>query len=647
MDNDFLKLLANKFPNAKAATSEIINLRAILALPKGTEYFLSDLHGEHEAFIHMIQSASGIIKSKIDELFEGKLTEKERYDLAALIYNPKAEIKRRQKQSDYYEWCYKSIYNMIDVCRSVSTKYTRSKVRNLLARDYAYILDELLHADDEANRAHYYKEIITAVMDSDEREDFICEMADTASRLAVDKLHIVGDIYDRGAHPDTIMDYLMKFHDVDLQWGNHDIIWMGAAAGHWASICNVLRMNISYNNFDMLEDGYGINLRVLSEFAQKVYGDDPCEYFKPKRFDLNRFDPVDDLLAARMHKAIAICQFKIEGQRIEAHPEYELDHRLLLDKIDFKKGTVDIQGKIYEMRDSNLPTVDTENPYQLTKEEYSMMKAISLSFKRSKQLQKHIGFLFSHGSLYSVQNKNLMYHGCIPMDENGDFIECTLNNHTSKGKAYMDYLDEQIRKAYYRAKDSEETGYSGDLMWYLWLGSKSPLFGKDQMTTFERLFIEDETTHKENTVPYYRLINDRKHCESILKEFGLNPGTGHIINGHVPVKIKDGESPVKGDGKLIIIDGGIAKSYQKKTGIAGYTFIYNSRFMALAEHKPYSPLQDDGTQEFIAPEIKVLEELPERIMVADTEYGKKIKLQIRQLRALVEAFKRGEISEEK
>jgi len=472
-------------------------------------------------------------------------------------------------------------------------------------------------------------------------------MADTASRLAVDKLHIVGDIYDRGAHPDTIMDYLMKFHDVDLQWGNHDIIWMGAAAGHWASICNVLRMNISYNNFDMLEDGYGINLRVLSEFAQKVYGDDPCEYFKPKRFDLNRFDPVDDLLAARMHKAIAICQFKIEGQRIEAHPEYELDHRLLLDKIDFKKGTVDIQGKIYEMRDSNLPTVDTENPYQLTKEEYSMMKAISLSFKRSKQLQKHIGFLFSHGSLYSVQNKNLMYHGCIPMDENGDFIECTLNNHTSKGKAYMDYLDEQIRKAYYRAKDSEETGYSGDLMWYLWLGSKSPLFGKDQMTTFERLFIEDETTHKENTVPYYRLIKDRKHCESILKEFGLNPGTGHIINGHVPVKIKDGESPVKGDGKLIIIDGGIAKSYQKKTGIAGYTFIYNSRFMALAEHKPYSPLQDDGTQEFIAPEIKVLEELPERIMVADTEYGKKIKLQIRQLRALVEAFKRGEISEEK
>lgn len=647
MDNDFLKLLAHKFPNIKAATAEIINLRAILALPKGTEYFLSDLHGEHEAFIHMVQSASGIIKSKIDELFEDKLTDEERYHLAALIYNPKAEIKRRKNNDvkEYDRWCYRSIYNMIEVCRSVSTKYTRSKVRKLLARDYAYILDELLHADDEANRAHYYKEIITAIMDSDEREDFICEMADTASRLAVDKLHIVGDIFDRGAHPDAIMEYLMKFHDVDFQWGNHDIVWMGAAAGHWASICNVLRMNISYNNFDMLEDGYGINLRVLSEFAQKVYGDDPCEHFKPKRFDVNRFDPVDDVLAARMHKAIAICQFKLEGQRIMAHPEYDLDHRLLLDKIDHENGTVNIQGKIYEMRDTNLPTIDPKNPYELTDEEYSMMKAISLSFKRSKTLHRHIGFLFSHGALYSVQNKNLMYHGCIPMDENGKFIECTFQGKTYKGKAYMDYLDDRIRKAYYKASDSEEKGYSGDLIWYLWLGAKSPLFGKDQMTTFERLFIEDKATHKENTVPYYRLIKERKHCESILKEFGLDPRTGHIINGHVPVKIKDGESPVKGDGKLIIIDGGIAKSYQKKTGIAGYTFIYNSRFMALAEHKPYMPLKEDGTQEFISPEINVLEVLPERIMVADTEAGKILEVQIKQLRALVEAFKSGKVSE--
>lgn len=646
MDRDFLKLLAKQFPTLKAATAEIINLRAILALPKGTEYFLSDLHGEHEAFIHIVQSASGIIKSKIDELFEDKLTEIERYDLAALIYNPKAEIKRRKKnEEDYDRWCYISIYNMIEVCRSVSTKYTRSKVRNLLARDYAYILDELLHADDEANRAHYYKEIITAVMESDEREDFICEMADTASRLAVDKLHIVGDIFDRGAHPDDIMEYLMKFHDVDFQWGNHDIIWMGAAAGHWASICNVLRMNISYNNFDMLEDGYGINLRVISEFAQKVYGDDPCEYFKPKRFDVNRFDPVNDILAARMHKAIAICQFKIEGQRIKAHPEYQLEHRLLFDKIDWDNGTISIKGKTYELRDTNMPTVDPRDPYKLTDDEYAMMKAISLSFKRSKQLQKHISFLFSHGSLYSIQNNNLMYHGCIPMNEKGEFIECTLNSHTSKGKAYMDYLDEQIRKAYYRAKDSEETGYSGDLMWYLWLGAKSPLFGKDQITTFERLFIEDKKTHKENTVPYYKLINEKRHCESILEEFGLNPETGHIINGHVPVKIKDGESPVKGEGKLIIIDGGIAKSYQKKTGIAGYTFIYNSRFMALAQHKPYMPLKEDGTQEFISPEIKVLEVLPERIMVSDTEYGKEIKIKINQLRALVNAFRNGEISE--
>jgi len=646
MDKNFLELLAEKFPNRMAATAEIINLRAILALPKGTEYFLSDLHGEHEAFIHMVKSASGVIKAKIDEAFDDELTEEECNELASLIYNPEAEIKRRKKsEQDFDRWCYIAIYRMLQVCRSVSTKYTRSKVRKALPKYFGYAMDELLHADDEENRTHYYDEIFQSIIESGMSEEFICEMARTISKLAVDKLHIIGDVFDRGAHPDMIMDYLMQFHDVDFQWGNHDIVWMAAAGGHRASICNMLRMNISYNNFDMLEIGYGINLRALATFAQNVYGDDPCDAFKLKVLDENKYDPVDELLGARMHKAIAICQFKIEGQIIKRHPEFELDNRLLLDKIDFEKGTVEIKGKTYELRDKNLPTVDPEDPYKLTAEEEQLMKALEASIKRSKDLQRHIRFMFSHGSLYKVSNGNLFYHGCIPMNEDGSFTDVTLGGRTYSGKEYMDYLDTQIRAAYYKTDDLEETGEPGDLVWYLWLGAKSPLFGKDQMTTFERLFIADKSTHKENTVPYYSLIKERIHCETILEEFGVDPETGRILNGHVPVKIKDGESPIKGEGKLFVIDGGISKAYQKTTGIAGYTFIYNSRLMALAEHKPYSPLMEDGTQEFFPPKIKTVRVLPKRILVGDTEQGEVLKREIKVLRALNRAFEGGNIKE--
>ena len=646
MDKNFLELLAEKFPNRMAATAEIINLRAILALPKGTEYFLSDLHGEHEAFIHMIKSASGVIKAKIDEVFDDELSEDDCNELASLIYNPSAEIKRRKNvEEDYDRWCYIAIYRLLQVCKAVSTKYTRSKVRKALPKYFGYAMDELLHADDEENRTHYYDEIFQSIIESGMTEEFICEMAETISKLAVDKLHIIGDVFDRGAHPDDIMEYLMEFHDVDFQWGNHDIVWMAAAAGHRASICNMLRMNISYNNFDMLEIGYGINLRALATFAQSVYGDDPCEFFKVKVLDENKYDPVDEMLAARMHKAIAICQFKIEGQRIMAHPDFELDHRLLLDKIDYDKGTIDINGKTYELRDKNFPTIDPSDPYRLTDEEEQLMKALEASIKRSKDLQKHIRFMFSHGSLYKVSNGNLFYHGCIPMDEDGSFTEVHLGGKTYSGKEYMDYLDQQIRAAYYKTDDLEETGEPGDLVWYMWLGPKSPLFGKDQMTTFERLFIADKATHKEHTVPYYSLIKERIHCETILEEFGLDPDTGRILNGHVPVKIKDGESPIKGEGKLFVIDGGISKAYQKTTGIAGYTFIYNSRLMALAEHKPYSPLKEDGSQDFYPPQIKTVRVLPKRILVSDTEQGDVLKKEIMVLRALNRAFISGSIKE--
>ncbi len=645
-DRQYLELLAKKFPNRKAVTSELINLRAILSLPKGTEYFFSDLHGEYEAFRHMLQSASGVIHSKIDEEFGHDLSHAERREIESLIYDAPAEIERRKlAEANYDQWCFMSIYRLVVICRSVSTKYTRSHVRRRLPQNWGYIIDELLHADDEDNRSFYYNEIIRSIVDSDFTEDFIIELADAISTLAVDQLHIIGDIWDRGAHPDYIMEYLMKMDNIDFQWGNHDVVWMGAAIGNWACITNVLRMNISYNNFDMLEVGYGINLRALSSFAQEVYKDDPCTHFRPKIFDESKFDPVDADLAAKMNKAISVCQFKVEGRVIHDHPEYEMENRLFLDKINFEKGTVLRQGIEYPLRDTNFPTIDPEHPYELTPGEEKLLSALDASFKRSRLLQKHIRFLFSHGALYKVINNNLMYHGCIPMDEQGNMQECPINGHILKGRAYMDYLDDQIRKEYFAPETSDETGRAGDLMWYLWLSKCSPLFGKDQMTTFERLFIADKATHKERTVPYYRLIKERKHCETILKEFGIDPSVGHILCGHVPVKIKDGESPRKGGGKLFIIDGGISKAYQKSTGIAGYTFIYNSRFMALAEHKPYSPKEPDGTQKFHAPLIRTVEVLPQRRTIRDTDQGRLIEAEMEGLRELAQAYRNGSMRE--
>ncbi|WP_425755405.1 fructose-1,6-bisphosphatase [Ihubacter sp. rT4E-8] len=645
-DIKFLELLSKDYPNIKAATAEIINLSAILALPKGTEYFLSDLHGEHEAFVHMLKSASGTIKSKIDEHYGGILSESDREDLAALIYNPQAELARRKKsEPDFDKWCMTVIYRLVTICKSVSTKYTRSKVRRRLPKYLDYAMDELLHADDEENRARYYSAIINTVVESGIAEDFISSMAEIISNLAVDHLHIIGDIFDRGAHPDTILDYLMDYHDVDFQWGNHDIVWMGAATGNWACIANILRMNISYNNFDMLEIGYGINLRPLASFAEKVYGNDPCEFFQPHILERNQYDPIEEPLAAKMHKAIAVCQFKVEGQRIMAHPEYGLENRLILDKINWEDGIVEIDGNTWELRDRNLPTVDPENPYELTAEEREVMNSLEASILNSEKLQRHIRFLYSHGALYKKINGNLLYHGCIPMTEDGEFEEVAINGERFAGKALMDYLDSEVRKAYFSPSESGESGRMGDLMWYLWLGGNSPLFGKVKMTTFERLFIADKASHKEQTRPYYKLIKERGPCEKILREFGLDPTRSKILNGHVPVKIKDGESPIKGGGLLYVIDGGISKAYQKQTGIAGYTFIFNSRFMALAQHKPYEPLQPDGTQVFHSPEVKTVEVLPDRMLVIDTDQGIELTEQVDNMKQLVQAYRKGLLKE--
>jgi len=646
MEEKYLKLLAKDYPNIKSASAEIINLSAILSLPKGTEFFFSDLHGEHEAFIHMLKSASGVIRARIDDIFGKSLSEKDRDSLAALIYNSEEEIKKIKAQNEEYnEWCKVSIYRLIEVCKSVSTKYTRSKVRKRLPENSGYIMDELLHSEDEANKEHYYSEIINSIISCQMGEAFINQIAKTIGRLTVDRLHIIGDVFDRGPHPDYIMDFLMDFHDVDFQWGNHDILWMGAATGNWACITNVIRQNMSYNNFDMLEIGYGINLRPLAIFANNVYRDDPCSLFAPHMLDENKFDLVDESLTAKMHKAISIIQLKVEGARIMAHPEYEMNDRLLLDKIDFEKGTVRINQFEYKMEDMNFPTMDPKNPYELSKAEENLLNTIEASFLHSEPLQRQIKFLFSHGAMYMRINGNLLYHGCIPMTNEGEFENCMINGATCKGKKLLDYIDQQVRNAYFNPSESEETGRSGDIMWYLWLGSKSPLFGKDKMATFERFFIEEKSTHKEKSDPYYELNNKREICEKILREFDLDVTSAHILNGHVPVKIKDGESPIKGKGLLYIIDGGMSKAYQKTTGIAGYTFISSSRYMALTEHFPYSPAHESKTEKYKAPKIKIVETFDKRIYVRDTDIGQTIQEEVKELQNLVNAYKIGAIKE--
>lgn len=641
-DLAYLKLLAKEYPSLKAASSEIINLIAICGLPKGTEYFFSDLHGEYEAFIYLLRSASGIIREKIRATYGYIIPEEEQMELANLIYYPDRNLNKIIQQGRGTEdWQRITVNRLVQICKEVSSKYTRSKVRKKMPREFGYVIDELLHVDyNDENKRVYYEEIIRSIIDTGIADKFIVALCELIQNLAIDSLHIIGDIFDRGPRADIIMNELMHFHDVDIQWGNHDISWMGAATGNPACVCNVLRIAISYNSFDVLEDGYGINLRPLSMFASKVYRDDPCSQFTPKILDENIYDAVDPGLAAKMHKAIAVIQFKVEGQIIKRHPGYKMDDRILLEAVDYSRGVVTIEGTEYPMLDTMFPTIDPKHPLRLTKEEDELLHTLIMSFRHSGLLHKHIRFLYTNGALYQCHNGNLLYHGCIPMRPDGSFEGMICNGEELTGRALMDYIGEQIHKAYFLSEDDPEKNGARDFMWYLWCGAKSPVFGKDKMTTFEHYFVADKATHRERLNPYYKLSQQEDVCDRILQEFGLYGEGSHIINGHVPVKIKDGEMPVKANGKLFVIDGGLSKAYQKYTGIAGYTLIYNSHHLALAEHKPFNPEQEN------TPRVAIVEKMKNSIMVSDTDKGKELMAQIEDLKELSAAYRRGDIKEQ-
>lgn len=642
MDDRYLKLLAKEYPTIDCVASEMVNLSAIRSLPKGTEYFFSDLHGEYEAFLHMLKSASGIIKKKIDLVFGKTVSNAERELLASLIYYPEKEIKELSDQDlTTDEWKRLTIYRLILVCESVSAKYTRSRVRKRVSKDLVYILDELLNVTDDVNKDFYYDEIINTIIDTGLDETFIISLCRLIQSLSIDRLHIIGDIYDRGPRADIIMDELMGMHDVDIQWGNHDISWIGAASGNQALIANVIRIAMRYNNFDILEDGYGLNLRALAVFAAEAYKEDDCQLYYPNTLDDNIYDPVDAALVAKMHKAITVIQLKLEGQLMEKYPEWEMQERSLFRRICVSDRTVDIEGKTCRLKDCFFPTVEAENPLVLSDGERELMTVLTNSFLHSEKLHRHIRFLLSKGSMYQICNQNLLFHGCIPMDENGELQSVQINGKKFSGKNLLDKLDEIVNRAYFSSEHTEEKEFARDFLWYLWCGPKSPLYGKDKMAFFERYYIEDKEFQGERYNDYYLFSQKASVCEDILQMFGIDAQRGHIINGHVPVKIKNGESPVKADGKLFVIDGGISKAYQKATGIAGYTLIYDSHSLSLAEHKPFISGKSNQT-----PTIQLVEKLESRANISDTDKGVKILEKISDLRELLKAYKSGEIKEE-
>ena len=640
-DLAYLKLLSREYPNIRAAASDIINLQASCGLPKGTEYFFSDLHGEHEAFIYLLRSSSGIIREKIRETFGHIISEEDEVRLANLIYYPEKMINQIKQANEYTEdWQKTAVYRLVQICREVSSKYTRSKVRKKMPKEFSGVIDELLYVDNtDDNKTEYYSELINTLIGVRVADSFIVVICSLIRSLTIDNLHILGDIFDRGPRPDIILEELMHFHDVDIQWGNHDISWMGAATGNRACICNVLRMALGYNGFDVLEDGYGINLRPLSMFAERVYRDDPCTCFLPQILDKNIYDAVDPKLAAKMHKAIAVLQYKEEGQIIKRHPEYGMEERILLSAIRYDRGTVTIDGKEYPMRDMNFPTVDPADPLRLTDEEEELLHTLELSFRHNARLHEHVRFLYSNGSMYKCCNSNLLYHGCIPMTENREFDGLMVGGKMYRGKELMDFIDTQVKNAYFLPEDAPEKEACRDFMWYLWNGAKSPVFGKDKNRSFEHYFIEDPEVMRETMNPYYQLSEEEETCDMILKEFGLPTKGSHIINGHMPVKIKSGETPIRAGGKLFIIDGGLSKAYQERTGIAGYTLIFNSHHLALAEHKPFDPERER------TPKVYIVEKMQKRITVADTDEGKELAGRIEDLKELLKAYRSGLLKE--
>ena len=553
-----LKILSKQYTNIEQVAEEIINLQAILNLPKGTELFLSDIHGEYGSFSHILNNGSGIIRNKIEDIFNNQITERDRRQLATLIYYPEEKLALIKKEVDNIkEWYSINLYRLIEVAREVSSKYTRSKVRKAMPKGFDYIIDELLHLQGcGPDKETYYKQIISSIIELDRADEFIVAISNLIKRMAIDHLHVIGDIFDRGPNAKLVMDTLMNFHSLDIELGNHDILWMGAACGNKACIANVIRICSRYDNIDTLEDGYGINIRPLATFALETYKDDNCEKFVPKVFDYNKYIRSDEISIAKIHKAISIIQFKLEGQIIKEHPEYKMDGRLLLDKIDYEKGTIQIDNKIYNLNDTNFPTVDYKNPYKLTKEEEEIINRLQESFKNSETLNKHISFLYSKASMYKCFNSNLLFHGCVPMEADGEFSKIEVLGESISGKRYFDCIEKIANEAYFGKENNKD---AVDFMWYLWCGPKSPLFGKAKAATFERYFVEEKETHKEEKNPYFALIENEEICDKILKEFGLGTKNSHIINGHVPVKEKDGESPIKANGKLLVIDRRICK----------------------------------------------------------------------------------------
>ncbi len=641
----YLKLLSKEYKNINEVTEEIINLQAILNLPKGTELFLSDIHGEYAPFEHILNNGAGIIKSKIDYVFGNTISKKERATLATLIYYPEEKLRLiKKEETDLNEWYSITLYRLVEIAKKVSSKYTRSKVRKAITNGFEYVIDELLNsqAGNEKDKETYYKAIISTIIRLNQAEKFIIAISNLIKRMAIDHLHIIGDIYDRGPNPNLVIEKLQKFHSIDIQWGNHDILWMGATCGNQASIATVIRICARYNNIGILEDAYGINIRPLSTFAMETYKNDDCKNFYPKVFDENKYDESDKINIAKIHKAITIIQFKLEGQLIKKHPEYNLNNRLLLDKINFKKGYIILEGKKYEINDNNFPTLNKEDVYELTIEEKEIIERLSESFKNSIKLNEHIGFLYKKGELYTLFNNNLLFHVCIPMTEDGEFQDVDFLGKKLNGKAYLDAVNEAVNKIWIN-KDNIDKNMI-DLMWYLWISPESPFFGKSKMATFESYFVKDKEMSKEQKNPYYTLTNKEEICNKILKEFGLNENESHIVNGHVPVKAKEGESPIRGNGKLLVIDGGFAKSYHKKTGNAGYVLTYNSNGLLLSQNKPFESVEDAVKEEKdIISEIIVKKKGIVRKTVSDTDIGSKLKDEIRDLEELLKYYETGEL----
>ena len=646
-DIRYLKCLARQYPTIADTATEIINLQSILSLPKGTEHFITDIHGEYDQFQHIIKNASGAIKRKIEDEFGSTISQKEKRTLATLIYYPKEKLAQVIQNEKYIEdWYAVTLYRLVCICKRTSFKYSRSKVRKALPQEFAYIIEELLTGRQEIiDQEDYYFEIIHSAIRTGRAPELVVALCDLIRHLVVDHLHVVGDIFDRGPYPHLVMDDLMKHHSVDIQWGNHDVSWMGAAAGNPALICTVLRISARYGNLSSIEDGYGINLIPLVRFAMEQYEEDECE-----RFHINyredAYDIRDKAIDEKIHKAVTIMQLKLEGQIIKRNPDFRMDDRLLLDKIDIEKGIVTIAGVEHPLLDTKFPTINWEDPFALSKEEEEVIERLIYAFRNSEKLQRHAKFLYTKGNMYTVHNGNLLYHGCVPLNDDGTFKKVSVFGKEYAGKELYDVLEEYARKGYY-STDTEERQKGLDILWYLWLNKNSPVYGKERMTTFERYFVADKNTYKEPKNPYYKLIEQEEVADRILEEFGLSGNEAHIVNGHIPVLVKEGQSPMHCNGKVLIIDGGFSKAYQEKTGIAGYTLIYNSFGLVLAEHEPFESVEKAVSEGNDVVSHKILvQRVMKRKTVADTDLGKNMKEEILDLEALLKAYREGVIEEQ-